>query len=115
MSKVSSGVRANTSALTMLVSSSSLASEISVSVCLDIADPDGLYRRIGFTLRLGLRGIGVLRGSAPEPARLRLRLLRWPGVAGWGPRGGGGAARPARGVARKLPAPSGATIWPLYA
>ena len=44
VSKVSSGVRADTSALTMLVSSSSLASEISVSVCLDIADPDGLYR-----------------------------------------------------------------------
>ena len=39
---------------------------------------------------------------------------RWAGAAGWRPRGGG-AARPARGVARKLPAASGATIWPLYA
>ena len=42
------------------------------------------------------------------------RSSRWPGAAGWRPRGGG-AARPARGVARKLPAASGATIWPLYA
>ena len=42
------------------------------------------------------------------------RSSRWPGAAGWRPRGGG-AARPARGIARKLPAASGATIWPLYA
>jgi len=42
------------------------------------------------------------------------RSSRWPGAAGWRPRCGG-AARPARGVARKLPAASGATIWPLYA
>ena len=41
------------------------------------------------------------------------RSSRWPGAAGWRPRGGG-ADRPARGVARKLPAASGATIWPLY-
>ena len=34
---------------------------------------------------------------------------RWPGAAGWRPRGGG-AARPARGVARKLPAAIGATV-----
>ena len=42
------------------------------------------------------------------------RSSRWPGAAGWRPRGGG-AARPARGVARKLPAASGATFWPRYA
>ena len=42
------------------------------------------------------------------------RSSRWPGAAGWRPRGGG-AARPARGVAQLLPAPSAATIWPLYA
>ena len=34
---------------------------------------------------------------------------RWPGAAGWRPRGGG-AARPARGVARQLSAASGATL-----
>ena len=42
------------------------------------------------------------------------RSSRWAGAAGWRPRGGG-AVRPARGVARQLPAPNGATYWPLYA
>ena len=42
------------------------------------------------------------------------RSSRWPGAAGWRPRGGG-AARPARGVAQQRFAASGATIWPLYA
>jgi len=41
-------------------------------------------------------------------------ISRWPGAAGWRPRGGG-AACPAWGVARQPPAASGATIWPLYA
>ena len=42
------------------------------------------------------------------------RSSRWPGAAGWRPRGGG-AARPARGVAQQRFAANGATFWPLYA
>ena len=55
-------------------------------------------------------------GSAPEPGAGSDFgcSSRWAGAAGWRPRGGG-AARPARGVAQQRFAASGATFWPLYA
>ena len=59
VSKESSADRADTSGLRRLVDCSSRASEMEVRVCGVMADPEGLYRCTGLTLRFGRAGSGV--------------------------------------------------------